>query len=64
MYYIVSIAKRKNAKKHIIEKVENFKDVLPRLHHWCDLNDNYIYEAYNGKWEHVYTLAYINRKDK
>lgn len=42
MYYIVSIAKRRNAKKHIIEKVENFEDVLQRLHHWCDLNDNYI----------------------
>ncbi len=53
MYYITSKAKRKNAKKHIVEKVENYKDLLGRLYYWIGLNDNYIYEAYNGKWRKV-----------
>lgn len=55
MYYITSKAKRKNAKKHIVEKVENYNDVLERLDHWCKINNNYIYEVYTGNWKLVYT---------
>ena len=53
MYYITSKAKRRNAKRHIVEKVKNFEDVGFRLRRWCMLNNKYIYEVYNGNWELV-----------
>ena len=51
MYYLVITAKRKNAKRHIAMRSDNLdylKDVGKN-----DINDCYITEIYDGKWDLV-----------
>lgn len=49
MYYITITAKRKNAKRHIVMKSNDFAHIKKMF----DMYDNsrYIYEIVNGKWE-------------
>ena len=49
MYYLTITAKRKNAKRHISNKGNDI-DYLRKLGK-NNINDRYIVEIYNGKWE-------------
>lgn len=51
MYYLTTTAKRKNAKRHIASKgtdIEYLRNIGKN-----NINDCYITEIYNGKWELV-----------
>ena len=48
MYYLTTTAKRKNAKRHIAWKSDDIEYLRGRAN---NLNDCYIVEIYNGKWE-------------
>ena len=50
MYYLTTTAKRKNAKRHIVEKS---KDIEYLRNLSKNMNACYIVEIYNGKWELV-----------
>lgn len=51
MYYLTTTAKRKNAKRHIVIK-SNDLEYLRRIGK-DDINDCYITEIYDGKWNLV-----------
>lgn len=51
MYYLTTTAKRKNAKRHIVIK-SNDLDYLRNTGKNC-INDCYITEIYDGKWDLV-----------
>ena len=49
-YILTATAKRKNAKRHIVERNSNIEHLLKLAEK--NLNkDRYIVEIYNGKWE-------------
>lgn len=53
MSYILTVtAKRKNAKRHIVERgtIEDCRRLANNM------NEKYIVEIYNGKWELVETI--------
>lgn len=53
MYYLVSTARRKNAKRHIdtkSEDIQHLRDLAKNFNH------KYRVEIYNGKWELVEAL--------
>ena len=53
MFYLTITAKRKNAKRHIVSKSSDI-DALRKLAR--NMNNCYLVEIYNGKWELVETI--------
>lgn len=54
-YYIVGIAKRKNAKKRIVEKIicNSTGALYRRVEWWKNKNDKYVYEVYTEDWKQI-----------
>ena len=60
MYYVTTTARRKNAKRHIADKVndlETARKTMDRIN-----NKLYIIEVYNGKWELIERRVNPNEK--
>lgn len=50
MYYVTTTARRKNAKRHILEKTKDLQTAMEVMN---KMGDRYIIEIYTGKWELV-----------
>jgi hypothetical protein len=51
MYYLTTTAKRKNAKRHIVDKGNEIEALRKLGLH--NINDKYIVEIFTGRWELV-----------
>ena len=52
MYILTTTAKRKNAKRHIVDKSNNIEPLRKLAQNNID-KDRYVVEIYTGKWELV-----------
>ena len=58
MYYITFTAKRKNAKRHIAERIpgttyKGLEYAIRRLKEFHSTNNRYHYDIYTGDWKRV-----------
>ena len=50
MFYLTITTKRKNAKRHVVNKFKNLEDAKKLSN---NINECYIVEIYTGRWEFV-----------
>ena len=54
MYYVTITARRKNGKRHILERLESYNQAYKYVKQLSILTSKYIIEICDGRWNALY----------